>query len=70
MLREWLLIVWLGTSTNFTVQGTYWSLSECQQGQKNLIENLGAKFVVVCTQNLKEGRSELPKRGIGVGISK
>jgi hypothetical protein len=68
MLKEWLLIVWLGTSTNFTIQGVHWSLEDCQRARDLLIADIGTAFVVICTQDLTEGRSRLPKNSIGVGI--
>lgn len=70
MIREWLLIVWLGTSTNFTLQGVYWSWEECSQARGDLIKNLGADHVVVCTQDMREGRSQYPPAKPNVGIVK
>lgn len=67
MIREWLLVVWLGTSTNFSLQGTYWSLEDCARARQRLVEHLSPDFVVICTQDMREGRSEyLPRSNIGV----
>ena len=70
MIREWLLVVWLGTSTNFTLQGVYWRLEDCAHARTELLKTLGADFTVVCTQDLREGRSHLPKRGGDTGLVK
>ena len=70
MIREWLLVVWLGTSTNFTLQGIYWSLEDCARARTELAQNLGAEFAVICTQDLREGRSQYPRRGGDAGLVK
>ena len=69
MIREWLLIVWLGTSTNFTLGGVYWSIDDCVRARQEMSQRLGPDFVVVCTQDMREGRSQLPGRG-NVGVAK
>ena len=70
MIREWLLVVWLGTSTNFTVQGIHWSLEECARAREELSKNLGEHYTVVCTQDMREGRSAYPARPGSNGIAK
>jgi hypothetical protein len=70
MIREWLLVVWLGTSTNFTLQGTYWSLEDCARARHELIQQLSGNFVVVCTQDMREGRSTYAARPGSSGIVK
>jgi hypothetical protein len=70
MIREWLLIVWLGTSTNFSIQGVYWSLEDCARSRHDLSTNLGAEYVVICTQDMREGRSRYSARPGSSGIVK
>jgi hypothetical protein len=70
MIREWLLIVWLGTSTNFTIQGVFWNTEDCTKALNDTKQQLGADFVVVCTQNMQEGRSLLPARSGSNGLVK
>jgi len=67
MIREWLLIVWIGTSTNFSLQGIYWGLEDCARARHELSTKLGADYTVVCTQDMREGRSKYtPRANIGV----
>ena len=70
MIREWLLVVWLGTSTNFSIQGVYWSLEECAHARQILAAKLLPDFTVICTQDMREGRSTLPPRAGSSGIVK
>ena len=70
MIREWLLVVWVGTSTNFSLQGIYWNLETCAQAQQQLVQQLGGDFVVVCTQDMREGRSSYPQRSGSQGLVK
>lgn len=70
MIREWLLVVWLGTSTNFSIQGVYWSWEDCAGARQQLVQHLAPDFVVTCTQDMREGRSQLPSRGGDAGLVK
>lgn len=60
-MKEWLLVVWLGTSTNFTVLGYHWSHQECDKQRMVLESQLDHAYVIICTQDLREGRSLYPK---------
>lgn len=68
MIREWLLVVWLGTSTNFTLQGIYWSLEDCARARLELAQTLAPEFVLVCTQDMREGRGDYPARSGSRGL--
>ena len=68
MIREWLLVVWLGTSTNFSLQGAYWSQEECNRARLELARGLAPEFVLVCTQDMREGRSQYPQRSGSQGL--
>jgi hypothetical protein len=69
-MKEWLLVIWLGTSSNFMIQDVFWNWAECDRARQSLISTLGVEYVVICTQDMREGRSSLPRRGSGVGIVK
>jgi hypothetical protein len=70
MIREWLLVIWLGTSTNFTVHSIHWDQQHCERSRHELISKLGPDFVVVCTQDMREGRSAYPAAPGSQGIAK
>jgi hypothetical protein len=70
MIREWLLVIWLGTSTNFSLQGIYWSLEECNRARLRLQQDLSKDFILVCTQEMREGRSNYPPRSSSQGLVK
>jgi hypothetical protein len=70
MYKEWLLIVWVGTSTNFTLLEYHPSFPQCKEAMEIAKEDFKEPFVVECRQDMREGRSTLPKRGINVGVTK
>lgn len=70
MIREWLLIIWLGTTTNFTLQGVYWSHEDCARAREEIITTVKPDFVVICTQDMREGRSAFAPRPGGQGLVK
>lgn len=70
MIREWLLVVWLGTSTNFTLQGVYWSSEDCARARQQLTQEFASTFVIVCTQDMREGRSSYPPAKPDMGLVK
>ena len=63
-------MVWLGTTTNFTVQGVYWSVEDCARARQDLMSTLGQDFVVVCTQDMREGRSQYRSSPGSAGLVK
>lgn len=63
MIREWLLTIWIGTTTNFTVVSHHWSREHCELEQQRLIREINDdRFRVECRQDFREGRSTLPPR--------
>lgn len=70
MLHEWLLIVWLGTSTNFMLYGIYWNIDDCNRARLDLASQVDKNYVLVCTQDMREGRSQLPSRAGSNGLVK
>ena len=69
-MKEWLLVVWLGTTTNFTFLGYFWSLQECELQRKILSSQIRDPYVMVCTQDMREGRSNYPKPAGAQGLVK
>jgi hypothetical protein len=72
MLKEWLLIATVGTSSNFVVLSTHPTQSSCDRARDQAIaerttENNSVKWI--CTQYLGEGRSLLPSRPGSGGIA-
>lgn len=70
MIKEWLLIVWIGTSTNFTMLEYHYSFESCKEAIERLKEDFVNPLVLECRDDMREGRSTLPKRGLNVGIQK
>jgi hypothetical protein len=72
MLKEWLLIATVGTSSNFVVLSTHPTVSSCDLARTEMIEqgvtkNKDVKWI--CTQNLSEGRSQYSRRPGSGGIA-
>jgi hypothetical protein len=70
MLTEWLLIAWIGTTTNFIILHVDFTEKGCIE-EKNvwmLVLNNNAKLE--CVTDLKEGRSLFPSRGFNHGLVK
>jgi len=70
MLKEWLLIVWVGTTTNFTLLGYYPTEATCKEARREIADDFKEPLVVECTNDLREGRSSLPSRRLSTGIVK
>ena len=70
MITEWLLIAWIGTTTNFVILHIDFTEKGCIE-EKNvwmLVLNNNAKLE--CVTDLKEGRSLFPKRSGSTGLVK
>lgn len=65
MLKTWLLIVWVGTSSNFLILHETWTKELCEKEMKvwELTLNNVLNRKLECVQDLKEGRSLYEKRG-------
>jgi hypothetical protein len=70
MIKEWLLIVYVGTTTNFTLLDYFPSKQSCMAELKERSEDFRDPLILLCTDNLSEGRSELPKRSHSTGLVK
>ena len=69
-MKEWLLVVWLGTTTNFSVLEYHWSFQQCERQREVRAAQISPPFVLVCTQDMREGRSQLPPRSGSSGLVK
>ncbi len=72
MIKEWLLIATIGTTTNFTVISVHPTATSCDRERSTVIaervtENTAVTWI--CTQNLSEGRSLYPARRGSGGIA-
>lgn len=72
MLKEWLLIATVGTSSNFTVISVHPTQPSCDRARSEIIEQRvteNRSVVWTCTQDFREGRSQLPSRPGSGGIA-
>lgn len=69
--KEWLLIAWVGTTTNFVPLEFHWNQSLCQRAlETRRSENsLTPGVNLQCVQNFHEGRSQYPSRPGSGGIA-
>ena len=70
MIKEWLLIVWIGTTTNFTLLSYHPSKESCLEEKKEIAGDFEKPLVVECTNDLREGRSNYSSRGNSTGLVK
>lgn len=70
MITEWLLIVWIGTTTNFTLLSHHGTQKLCYQALTEVVNEFKEPLVVECVSNFREGRSQLPSRGYQGGLVK
>ncbi|MFM1858619.1 MAG: hypothetical protein ACO3QP_04115 [Burkholderiaceae bacterium] len=68
-MKEWLLILWIGTTTNLQVLDRFVDEKSCLERAEKVQADVGERFTVECKQDLKEGRSKYPPRGMGTGIA-
>lgn len=70
MFREWVLIAWIGTSTNFVMLEGHPNHPSCMANldeMKKRTDNQEVTFE--CRQEFREGRSELPRRPGSQGVA-
>jgi hypothetical protein len=73
MLNTWLLIVWIGTTSNFQILHETWSQELCERELAvwSIILNNVVNQNLECVQDLREGRSQYPPRpGSFPGLAK
>jgi hypothetical protein len=72
MIKEWLLIATVGTTTNFTVISVHPTVSSCDRARSDVIaerQRDNPAVMWICTQHLGEGRSLYPPRPGSGGIA-
>jgi len=70
VLKEWLLIVWIGTSTNFTLLEYHYSFETCNEARERLKEDFVPPLILECRSDMREGRSKYSKRPGSHGLVK
>jgi hypothetical protein len=72
MLNTWLLIVWIGTTSNFQILHETWSQELCERELAvwSIILNNVVNQNLECVQDLREGRSQYPPRPGSPGLAK
>lgn len=70
MLKTWLLIAWVGTTSNFQILHETWSEELCVKEKNVWMLVLNNQVKLDCVQDLKEGRSLYPSRPGSQGIVK
>ena len=72
MLNTWLLIVWIGTTTNFQILHETCSQELCEKELAvwSIVLNNVVNRNLECVQDLREGRSQYPARPGSQGLVK
>lgn len=70
MLKTWLLIAWVGTTSNFQILHESYTYDHCQQERNVWILVLNNQIRLECVQDLREGRSQYPPRWGSHGLVK
>lgn len=70
MLKTWLLIAWVGTSSNFTILHEAFTYDKCIEEKNVWMLMLNNNIKLDCVQDLKEGRSLYPARPGSQGLVK
>jgi hypothetical protein len=71
-MKTWLLIVWIGTTTNFQILHETWNQDLCERELavwSIMLDNV-ANRNLECVQDLREGRSQYPPRWGSHGLVK
>lgn len=71
-MKTWLLIVWIGTTTNFQILHETWSRELCERELAvwSIMLDSVANRNLECVQDLREGRSQYPPRWGSHGLVK
>lgn len=71
-MKTWLLIVWIGTTSNFQILHETWSQQLCEKELEvwNIRLNDVANHNLECVIDLREGRSQYPARPGSQGLVK
>ena len=71
-MKTWLLIVWMGTTTNFQILHETWSRELCERELAvwSIVLDNVVNRNLECVQDLREGRSQYPARPSSQGLVK
>jgi hypothetical protein len=70
MLKTWLLIAWVGTTSNFQILHESFTYEQCVEERNVWMLILDRSIQLECTQDLREGRSQYPARFGSQGLVK
>jgi hypothetical protein len=70
MLKTWLLIAWVGTTSNFQILHESFTHEHCRQERQVWQQAVDAHVQLDCVQDLREGRSQYPPRWGSHGLVK
>jgi len=70
MLKTWLLIAWVGTTSNFQILHESFTYEQCVEERNVWMLILNNSIQLECTQDLREGRSQYPSRFGSQGLVK
>ena len=70
MLKTWLLIAWVGTTSNFQILHESFTYEQCVEERRVWMLILDRSIQLECTQDLREGRSQYPPRFGSQGLVK
>lgn len=70
MLKTWLLIAWVGTTSNFQILHESFTYQQCVEERNVWMLILNNSIQLECTQDLREGRSQYPSRSGSHGLVK
>jgi hypothetical protein len=70
MLKTWLLIAWVGTTSNFQILHESFTYEQCVEERNVWMLILNNSIQLECTQDLREGRSQYPPRWGSHGLVK
>jgi hypothetical protein len=70
MLKTWILVAWVGTTSNFSILHEAFSYEKCIEEKNVWVLILNDQVKLNCVQDLKEGRSLYPSRSGSYGLVK
>ena len=70
MLKTWLLIAWVGTTSNFQILHESFTYEQCVEERNVWMLILNNSINLECTQDLREGRSQYSPRFGSRGLVK
>lgn len=69
MLTTWVLVAWVGTTSNFLILSETFTQTDCQATQARWRDELDHHVQLSCVTDLREGRSQYRRRN-NLGVVK